>query len=701
MKQVLQNLSNGSIELIDLPVPKTEKGSLIIETSKSLISAGTERMLLDFGKANIFKKAASQPEKVKMVIDKIHNDGILSAYEAVKSKLDQPITPGYSNVGRVLDGSDTQYKAGTRVVSNGVHAEIVRVPKNLVAQIPDNVSDESASFTVVGAIALQGIRLINPAIGENIVVIGLGLIGLMAVQILRSNGCKVIGIDFDQEKCDLAENFGAETINLSKGEDPVQFAKNITGGLGVDAVIITASSESNQIMHQAASMCRKRGRIVLIGVVGLDLRRDDFYEKEISFQVSCSYGPGRYDSEYEDRGKDYPYAYVRWTEQRNFQAILNLMSDGYLDVKSLITAKFNFNDVEKAYSKLSDKSSLGLILDYNQEKDKKNIKSKIELNKNASKVDDVKVSFVGAGNYASRVLIPSFRKTNVRLSTVVSSGGLSAVNVGKKYGFQNASTNFSDSLKESDILVIATQHNMHADQTIEALNNNINVFVEKPLGLNIQEIEKIESAYSKSNSILMVGYNRRFSPLTVKLKSLLSQKASPKTFIMTMNAGEIEPEHWVHDKKVGGGRIIGEACHYVDLMRFLAGSKIKSFDVNTMGVNPYTKIIDDKAIITLTFEDGSVGSIHYFANGGKSFPKERVEVFCDNAVLQIDNFMKLKSFGWKGFKHKALWQQDKGQDKCVEEFIDSVKRGIQSPIPPEEIFEIAKIVVEIDKKINA
>lgn len=702
MQQIFQNLSNGETILEEVPYPQEIEGHALIQTAKSLVSSGTERMLVDFGKAGLINKARSQPDKVKMVLEKVKTDGFIVTYDAVKSKLDQPLPLGYCNVGKVLYGGDTGFENGSRVVSNGYHAEVVRVPKNLVASIPDNVDDETAVFTVLGSIAMQGIRLVNPTVGETIVVTGLGLIGLLTVQILKANGCRVLGIDFDSTKCELARQFGAEVIDLSKEQDPVIMAETYSRGRGVDAVIITASSKSNNVVHDAATMCRKRGRIILVGVVGLQLDRTDFYEKELTFQVSCSYGPGRYDKNYEEKGIDYPHSFVRWTAQRNFEAVLDLMASGSINTKPLISHRFEIDDAVAAYEKLDDSASLGILLDYQAAKSESLLKNTIDLRKNnTNKAQKGNVAFIGGGNYASRILIPSFKRAGANLTTLVTSGGITAVHHGKKNGFLKASTDIEHALDDTvDSVVIATQHNLHASQAIKALKAGKHVFVEKPLALNHDEIDKIEASQKESKSMVMVGYNRRFSPHIQKIKSLLDAKSSPKSFIMTMNAGEIPKEHWTQDAQIGGGRILGEACHYIDLMRFLAGSKIKSFNAIKMGENNFVKVTEDKALITLTFKDGSMGSIHYFANGGKSFPKERIEIFCDNAVLQLDNFRKLRGFGWKGFDKMNLWSQDKGQENCVDAFMESIKEGGENPIPQDEIFEVARVSVDIAEALR-
>lgn len=705
MKQVLQNISNGETSLVDVPCPQVKNHNLLISTSKTLVSAGTERMLIDFGKANFIDKARQQPDKVKMVLGKIKTDGLKPTIDAVKSKLEQPLTLGYCNVGTVIDNGGTGFNVGTRVVSNGNHAEVVRVPKNLCAKVPDNVDDESAAFTVLGAIALQGVRLIKPTLGECVVVTGLGLIGLITVQLLRANGCRVLGLDFDASKCELARRLGAETVELSKGEDPIKAAEAFSRGRGVDGVIITASTKSSEPLSQAATMCRQRGRIVLVGVIGQEISRADFFAKELTFQVSCSYGPGRYDTEYEDKGNDYPVGFVRWTEQRNFEAVLDMMAMGALDIKPLITHRFSIDDALNAYKCLDDKSSLGIVLDYPNNNEDELTDRTVQLASAVEhKASDAVCAFVGAGNYASRVLMPAFKGAGASLDTVVTSGGVSAVHHGDKQGFAKASTDFEEVVSDNSIntVVIATQHNLHAQQTIAALKNEKHVFVEKPLALVESEIDEIEVAYDESATKpkVMVGYNRRFAPLVVRMNQLLASVKGPKTFIMTMNAGDIPADHWTQDAAVGGGRIIGEACHYIDLMRHLAGSKITGFNAMCLGDAPGIAIREDKASITLSFEDGSMGTIHYFANGGKAFPKERIEVFANDAVLQLDNFRKLTGFGWNGFSKMKLSRQDKGQKDCSKAFVESIQQGQASPISFDEIIEVARVSCQVAESLR-
>jgi len=777
MKQLLQSLKTGIGEVVDVPMPATSSGQLLIATSRTLVSAGTERMLVNFGKANLLEKARQQPDKVKQVLEKVRTDGLMPALDAVRSKLDQPLALGYCNVGVVLKSGVEGFAVGDRVVSNGNHAEVVRVPKNLCAKIPDSVDDESAAFTVPAAIGLQGIRLAQPTIGETFVVQGLGLIGLMTVQMLRANGCRVLGIDFDSARCELARQVGATTVDLSKGEDAIAAAAEFSRGNGVDAVLICASTKSDEVVHQAAEICRKRGRIVLVGVVGLNLRRDDFYKKEISFQVSASYGPGRYDPAYEDQGHDYPIGFVRWTQQRNFEAVLDMMAAGTLNVNPLITHRFAIEDAAKAYDLLDDPSALGIVIEYpdsakllgdgmraqavdrvvalraTRDNHGPNAVARFGADSFVTQSSEASaavasssaagqstpvVGFIGAGNYASRVLIPAFKQANVELHTLASSTGVSSVHHGRKAGFTQATTDLSTIWNSPRIstVVIATRHNAHASQVIAALKAGKHVFVEKPLCLTLGELEEIRAACgspradgpcdSGSNSvaagpegvwqanhtvgepILMVGFNRRFSPHIQKIKQLLHTVTAPKSFIMTVNAGAIPPDHWTQDSESGGGRIIGEACHFIDLLRFLAASPITEFERSFMA-SPTR----DTATITLKFADGSVGTIHYFANGSKSFPKERLEVFTAGRALALDNFRKLTGYGWPGFSKMNLWSQDKGQVACVKAFVDSIRhrdradpsvhqreatqqtRRSNGPIPLAEIFEIAEVTIKL------
>jgi predicted dehydrogenase/threonine dehydrogenase-like Zn-dependent dehydrogenase len=713
MKQILQSMSTGATYVVDSPAPQVSANSLIIQTTTTLISSGTERMLVDFGRSSYIDKARQQPEKVKMVLEKIQTDGLMTTLDAVQSKLAQPLPLGYCNVGIVAavgSGVDS-FKEGDRVVSNGPHADIVKVSKNLCARIPDAVDDESAAFVVVASIGLQGIRLAQPTLGESFVVTGAGLIGLLTIQLLHAHGCRVLAIDFDEAKLALARQYGAVTCNPSLGEDPVAAGIALSRGRGVDGVVITASTKSNDPIMQAARMCRKRGRIVLVGVTGLELNRADFYEKELSFQVSCSYGPGRYDPSYEDKGHDYPLGFVRWTEQRNLEAVLDMLASGQLDVKPLITHHFVFEDAAQAYQTLTeDKSSLGILLQYTSAIVDRSALSVQLLPKVRFDAQRPVLSFIGGGNYASRMLIPAFKTAGAQFHTIVTSGGINGVIHGEKAGFSEASTDITAMLANATIntVAIVTRHNTHAKFVAQALRAGKNVFVEKPLAINHDELADVQAAYAEAHQSdqingcgpqLMVGFNRRFSPQVRRIKALLQSVKEPKSFIMTMNAGAIPANHWTQDNAVGGGRIIGEACHFIDLMRFLAGYPIVSIQARRMGEAPGVVISEDKASITLGFEDGSFGTILYLANGAASFPKERVEVFAAGRVLQLDNFRKLKGFGWPSFNKLNLWKQDKGQNACAAAFLQAVENG-EPAIPPEEIFEVASVTIDVAEQLR-
>ncbi|GAA4046810.1 bi-domain-containing oxidoreductase [Parerythrobacter jejuensis] len=704
MKQVLQGLKDGRTEVADVPVPQPGKRQLLVQTSTSLVSVGTERMLVDFGKAGWIDKARQQPDKVKMVLDKVRVDGLQPTVEAVLNKLDQPLPLGYCNVGTVVEmGSGvSDFAEGDRVVSNGPHAEYVAIPTNLAARIPDAVSDDEAAFTVMAAIGLQGIRLADPTLGETVVVSGLGLIGLLCVQLLKANGCEVIGLDFDAEKLELARTFGAKTIDLSTSSDPVADALGLTGQRGVDAVVICASTDSNDPISQGAKMCRKRGRIVLVGVTGLELSRADFYEKELSFQVSCSYGPGRYDPNYEQGGNDYPLGFVRWTEQRNFEAVLGLMADGKIDIKPLISHRFSIENAADAYQLISDrKPALGVMLDYSSTPLNRGMKTVSVASAAESSLFDgpaaPKVAFIGAGNYANAVLAPAFAATRAQLGVIASAGGLSAYQVGKKSSF-SASTTDLDSVFEDtsvDAIVISTRHDTHAQFVIRALNAGKSVFVEKPLCLHKSELDEIRAAYEAANKagpgpVLSVGFNRRFAPHVRTAREALAKKQGPKAMVMTVNAGAIPSDHWTQDLNAGGGRVIGEACHFIDLLRHLADSPIKNASMSSMESQ-----CGDTVSISLDFEDGSIGTVHYFANGSKSFPKERLEIFAGESILQLDNFRKLRSFGWPGVRNDRLMRQDKGQRAFAAGFVEAVSGEGAPPIPVDQIFEIAETSIQL------
>ena len=708
MKQVVQKLGNGDIYLLELPTPILQSGQLLIKTTFSLLSSGTERMLLEFGKSNILEKVKNQPEKAQEVFEKINNDGLLPTFKAVNNKLDSLIPIGYSNVGRVIAVAKdvTGFQVGDRVVSNGPHAEIVTVPQNLCAKIPNDVSDSQAAFTVVSAVGLQAIRLSNPTFSETHLVIGLGLIGLLTAQILKANGCQVLAYDLDDKKCEIANKLGIDSYCLKDPYDILPICEKYSSGNGIDGVIVTASAQSTSPIEIAAKVSRKKGRIILVGVTGLDIKREWFYKKELSFQVSCSYGPDRYDSTYQKSSREYPKGLVRWTTKRNFEAVLYSISKGYIKTDLLKSHEFLFEDTPKAFDKLChDKAAVGILLKYKNDvnSEQKVLKLNPEVGKSKGDFDEANpvIGFIGAGNYVKSSLLPAFTKTESKLSTLVSISGINASELAKKYSFDylTSDTNFLLKKSNCNTIVIASRHDSHANFVIESIKEKKNIFVEKPLCLNLNELNEIEENYFKhlssyeevNNPIFMVGFNRRFAPLTQKLKSILKNNLSMKSVIYTCNAGFVDEDHWVHSSKVGGGRIIGEAIHFVDLLRFLIDSPIEDLKVNFAKDN---KLLNDSFIVSIRFQDGSIGSINYFANGNKKFNKERLEVFSNGQIYQIDNFKDLNVWGKNKSVQEKLFFIDKGQKNCTKSFVDSIRNKSVSPIPIDEIFEVHRKLFE-------
>jgi predicted dehydrogenase/threonine dehydrogenase-like Zn-dependent dehydrogenase len=688
MKQIIQSFKTGETILENIPAPQVKRGAVLVQTTRSLVSLGTEKMLVEFGKANLLSKARQQPEKVKQVLDKIKTEGLIPTLEAVFNKLEQPLPLGYCNVGRVIAVGEgvSDFNVGDRVASNGNHAEFVCVPQNLVAHIPDFVSDDEASFTVIGSIGLQGIRLLNPTMGETVVVIGLGLIGLLCAQLLIANGCIVIGVDIDNHKLTLAKKWGVIPFNSKEG-DIVKFVDSQTNNIGADGVIITASSKGNDIISQSAKMSRKRGRIILVGVVGLELSRADFYEKELTFQVSCSYGPGRYDENYEQKGNDYPLAFVRWTEKRNFETILQAISNSKLHVKELITEIVPLESYQNIYGSIGSSKSIASIISYPEVK-QSNPSNSVQLNNNSFTSSKGVIGIIGAGNFTKMTMLPALKNSGASYKYIASAGGVTGTALAKKYNFSFSTTDYKQIItdKEVDLVMITTRHDQHASMVAECLNNSKNVFVEKPLAINETQLDSIIKAYNLSNGkTLTVGFNRRFSPHAIKLKSVLG--TSPINIIATMNAGAIPSNVWIHDMNEGGGRIIGEACHFIDLITYFTGSKVISVCMNAMGVNPHENT--DTATILLKYENGSTGVINYFANGSKAYPKERIEIYSLERTAVIDNFRITTGFGFKNFS-KLKTSLDKGHKNQFQLLIKQVKNGGNSLIPFDEIVNTTK-----------
>ncbi|PZF74198.1 bi-domain-containing oxidoreductase [Taibaiella soli] len=677
MYQIIQDLKNGDTTLETVPAPAIQDGEVLIRTTYTLVSLGTERMLVAFGKAGWIEKARQQPERVKMVLDKIKTDGLKSTFNAVNNKLNQPLPLGYCNAGIVIGiGKNVSgFQIGDRVASNGAHAEVVSVPQNLVAKVPDSVSDEAAAFTVAGAIALQSIRLVQPSLGETVVVTGLGLIGQITAQLLKANGCRVIGIDIDEVKLTLARNAGIEAVHADSAAAAVYTATN---QYGADAVIITATTQSNEVISQAANMCRKRGRIVLTGVIGLELNRADFYEKELSFQVSCSYGPGRYDLQYEEKGSDYPIGYVRWTAKRNFEAVLQAIASGQLDVRPLITKRVPLTNYKDIYDHLSDNQVIAALMEYPE---MVNRAASIQLQTHDFSGSNTVLGLIGAGNFTSSFVLPELKKNGAQIKTIASANGLSAAILAKKFEIPTVTSDYRSILNDDQVaaVFITTRHHQHATMVSEVLLAGKDVFVEKPLAINESELNEVITAYQQSKKTLNVGFNRRFAPLAQKMKQLISGSENiPSNIIVTVNAGSIPHNNWLQDMALGGGRIIGEACHFVDLCTFLSGSYVQAVCMNAMG--PEKNITSDNVTLLLQYANGTNATIHFFANGSKAYDKERVEVYNQGRTLVLENWKKLTGYGFKGFS-SVSGSQNKGHAAQFQLLLNRFKNGGPALIP--------------------
>ncbi|WP_439559676.1 bi-domain-containing oxidoreductase [Dyadobacter sp.] len=677
MKQLALHLRTGKVMLHEVPAPLVRKGCVLIRTRKSLVSAGTERMLVSFGKASLLSKAIREPHKFRLAISKIRSEGFLKTFSLVSSQLSQLMPLGYAQAGEVIAVGEgvLGFRAGDRVVSNGCHAEIVCVPVNLVAKIPDNVSCEEAAFTVLAAVGLQSIRLLAPSLGEVVVVMGLGLIGLLTAELLRVNGCQVICIEPDRERRELAAKRGFQVFDQDSSATEMQLSA-LNNGNGVDGVIIATASSSNSIVDQAARISRRRGRIVLVGTAGLHLDRSVFYKKELSFQVSCSYGPGRYDALYEDNGVDYPLPYVRWTENRNFQAVLQLLQQGKLEVKSLISETLDFKESAAFYSK-KDSKNLATIITYPDCAEEPRQESLMHFKyKPATPV----IGIIGAGNFARMTLLPNLKGAAIKY--IASAGGLNAYQLAKQYKIPCPTTDYRQILSDAEVslVIIATRHDQHGKLAIQSLNAEKHVFVEKPLTIIPEELNAIVEAQQKAQKCLVVGFNRRFSPYVSKMLQLLG--GAQMNVIVTVNAGSLPADSWLKDPAIGGGRILGEACHFIDLVTCLTGSRVTAVCSNAMQSQPGWA--DENVSILLRYLNGSAGVVNYFSNGSSKYPKERVEVFAGGCTLVLDDFKCLIGYGFENF-NKLSSGIDKGHKRQFSQFSQARK---DTSIPEISINEV-------------
>jgi len=710
MKQVLQNLRSGETQVVEVPIPQPQPGMALVKTAASLVSAGTERMLVDFAGKSLLGKARSRPDIARQVLDKARREGLLTTAEAAFNRLDQPLALGYSSSGTVIGlGEEMQgFKVSQRVTCAGggyaVHAEYALVPRNLLAKLPEKVDFESAAFSTLGAIAMHAFRLSEASVGEQVTVIGLGLLGLLSTAIANAAGCRVLGIDLDPKRVDLALQIGAEAAVVR--DEASAAVGSFSRGRGSDVILICADTDSMDPVDLAGEIARDRARVVAAGAVGLELPRKVYYEKELSFINSRSYGPGRYDPDYEQEGQDYPLGYVRWTEGRNLEAFVDLLANERIDVKPLITHRYPIEQAPQAYELITGKREdafLGVLLTYG---DEQTHHPQAELmDKSGSKPDEppqartitdvkrVKLGVLGAGNFASAVMFPALRKlSSIDLMGVASASGVSAQTAASKYNFHYATGDAGEIINDPDTNTIAilTRHHLHAQQVIAGLSAGKHVFCEKPLALTHEELDsvfEVLESLPEHSPLLMVGFNRRFAPFSQQIKEFLGQRQEPLFAHYRVNAGFLPPSHWLHDLTQGGGRIIGEACHFIDYLTFLVGETPTS--VAAFGLPDEGKYQEDNIHLVLNFPDGSLGTIDYLANGDKSFSKERVEVFTAGRIAVLDDFRSLELV--HDSKRKVLHsrlRQEKGHRDEWQVFQQAILVREQPPIPYDQIYAV-------------
>ncbi len=697
MLQLLQHQKTGEIIIDDIPAPKCFPNGILVETNYSVISAGTEKTSVDNAKASLIERAKRQPDQVKIVLDFIKKEGIFSTWARVKSKLDSYKTLGYSASGRVIETDCSDFQVGDYVAIAGAgyanHGEICSVPKNLAVKISEQVSLQDAAYTTIAAIALQGVRQAKVKIGENIAVIGLGLIGQITVQLLKANGANVVGFDIDESTFQLANEFGCSYV-FPSNKDFVKEAIFNTNSAGFDSVLVTASANSNQPVELAIELLRKRGKIIIVGAVPMIIPRDNFYRKELELKIATSYGPGRYDPFYEELGEDYPIGFVRWTENRNMQSILNLLAKNQLNFQKLTTHQFPLQEANKAYQLISGEVKekyLGIVLSYSA-RDNKNIKS-IELKKEGKPKSKINIGFIGTGTFAQNYLLPALQKCDVEFHSIANSTPLTSLNVGKRFNFKVATNNTQEiiSNNEIDIVFCATRHNSHAYYVMEAIKHNKTIFIEKPLAISLDELEKIDELYKIHQTPFIVGFNRRFSEPFLKINDFINNRSEPLNMLYRINAGAIPKNHWVQQPE-NGGRIIGEVCHFIDTMTFLA----KSLPVQVYAYNTSTSqkefAANDNIGILLKFRDGSIGNIIYTSEGAQSLPKEYFEVHTSSKSAIMDNFTKVKLFQG-GKLQENSFNGEKGIQNEVKQIIQSIKNRLPMPINYNEIFAVSKATI--------
>jgi polar amino acid transport system substrate-binding protein len=697
MKQVLQNRKTGRPFVGEVPVPALQQGRVLVRTVSSLISAGTERAAVELVSKGLVQEARQRPDLVKAVVAKVKNEGLLNTFASVRDKMAASQALGYSAAGVVAAVADdvTEFQVGDRVACAGVgyasHAEVLSVPKNLCVHLPEGVSFESGAYGTLGAIALQGVRLAEPTLGESVVVIGLGLVGQLTVQLLKANGCRVFGLDLDQSRVELALELGADKAIVSN-DAAAKEIETWTRGHGADAVLITAATDSNQPIELAARISRLKGRVIVVGMTGMDIPRAPFFSRELKLIISMSYGPGRYDPEYEERGHDYPLPYVRWTEKRNIESFLELIAEKRLKVERLTTHRFPIAEADRAYQLISGElrePNLGVVLNYDPEAE---VIRRVSLGARSTgqvrkSEKSIGLGVIGAGGYVPAMLLPHFKTEGVEFRSIATASGISAHDVGKRFGFAYAVSSAEEVLDEPtvNLVVVGTRHDTHAGLARAALERNKHVFVEKPLALNDEQLESVLEVAESSSGKLMVGFNRRFSPLGQRAKEFFNNRDTPLSILYRVNAGRISKEHWTQNTEEGGGRIVGEVCHFIDLMQYLTGAPPVYLCAESISAKS-SKIVDaDSVFITLRFADGSNGSVAYLSEGDKALAKERVEIFGAGRVFVLDDFRRATLYKDGREEQVVLKAQDKGQQEQVRAVCASVLQGGAAPISLDEL----------------
>jgi polar amino acid transport system substrate-binding protein len=705
MKQVVQNYRTGELKVDELPPPALGPGGVLVETAFSLISAGTERAIVETAQSSLVGKARTRPDLVRQVFDTFKREGLRSTYEKVKSKLNQIKPLGYSASGVVIAAGPNagEFQVGDRVACAGAgyasHAEVIFVPKNLCCKVPEGASLEAASYTTLGAIALQGIRQADARLGEAMAVIGLGLVGQLTVQLLKAAGCRVVGIDIDPAACELATPSGADAVASSQAAARAACLA-MTEGRGVDSVLVTAGTKSSEPVELAGQIARDRGTIVVVGLVGMDVPRHVFYAKELELKLSRSYGPGRYDPQYEEKGNDYPIGYVRWTEKRNMEAFLSLVACGRVNTEILTTHRFAVDSAAAAYDLIMGQKReryCGVVLEYASAAHKSSV-HKSSVHKSAAVVrshkakaverGDIGIGFIGAGSFARGVLLPIVQRTpKVKLTGVATATGISARNTAEQFGFSFSTTDHEQVLADehTSSVFIATRHDSHARLAAEALARGKSVFVEKPLATTEEGLGEVTRAARHSDGVLMVGYNRRFSPLAREIKNLFGDRSGPMSILYRVNAGQLPADHWSLDALEGGGRVIGEVCHFIDFAQFMTGSLPARVSAQAAPQSGRAGFVDDSIAISLAMSDGSIASIIYTASGDASVEKERVEIFCDRSIAVIEDFKK--GHFVRGGKKRSLGggAQDKGHAAEIEAFFAAARNGGAPPVSLESL----------------